>query len=194
MSTQVFAGSDARSATGTVFVDDTGRRRARFRVVGRIILGLLGVYLAMVIAGLTGSLSLPAVRLGDLGRLPTGARRVTLGPSSRETRLPAAFSPPAGARDQGGNVGNVESSPADTPGRPGFGKPAGFATGPEPGPVTSAAPNASPTATLAPSPSTTIARTPTTLDRSTTTSPSPPTTRAHEHGPPSTMPAKSHKP
>jgi hypothetical protein len=78
----------------SVFVDESGRRRARTRIVARFLVAGAFVYVFVVIAGLTGSVSLPGVHLGELKRAAPGHKRSSaLGPGSKVVSLPAALKP-----------------------------------------------------------------------------------------------------
>jgi hypothetical protein len=170
------------NAPTSVFVDESGRRRARTRVVARILVAGAFVYAFVVIAGLTGSVSLPGVHLGELKRAAPGhARSSTLGPGSKVISLPAVLKPrpskiaaARGATDQAG-AGVA----------PGTTSPSGGAGGSAPG-ATTPTPGTSPGATTTlPSPTTTVAAV------TTTTRPhGRPTTTTTAHGPPSTLPGQ----
>jgi hypothetical protein len=91
-----------RPAPRSVFVDESGRRRARARVVMRTLVGCAAIYVLVVIAGLTSSVSLPGVHLGVLAQAPPGREQAgRLGARSKVLPLPAALEPrplTAGAR------------------------------------------------------------------------------------------------
>src|SRR4029079_7226772 len=82
-------------ATTPVFVDDSGRRRARLRIVVRIVVGVLGLYVALAAVSLVAPVSFPIAHLGNLGVLPKHRENATLGPQSKEAALPAALRPGA---------------------------------------------------------------------------------------------------
>jgi hypothetical protein len=158
-----------------VFVDQSGRRHARTRIVARTIVAGAGIYVLVVIAGLTGSVSLPGAHLGVLRHPASGrANASRLGPGSKAVPLPSAL------RNKPKSTRAVATSPGDSGSAPG-------ATSPLPGGTIGTDP-------AQPSPgngTTTTAgpASPTTTPPSVTT-----TTKAHgpptstTHGPPSTKP------
>jgi hypothetical protein len=163
----------------SVFVDASGRRRARARTGARILVAGAGVYVLFVIAGLTGSVSLPGIHLGELHHAAGGrAQASPLGPGSKVFALPKGL----GARRSA-----VHGTPPATVVTPGTSDAAPSATSPAPGAApgtTIKTPGAGhrPTTTTRPS-------TPTTLPVTTTTKRrGPPTTTIH--GPPSTKPGQ----
>jgi hypothetical protein len=171
-------------APTSIFVDESGRRRARARVVARVLVAGALIYVLVVIAGLTGSVSLPGVHLGELKRAEQNpARSNALGPGSKVLSLPAALKP---------RRSKLAAAPiAAAPGGSGFARgttsPPGGSGASAPG-VTSTTPSTHPGATTTlPSPTTT----PPPLVTTTTTRPhGRPTTTTTPHGPPSTLPGK----
>jgi hypothetical protein len=169
--------SSPAPAPTSVFVDESGRRRARTRVVARTLVGAAGIYVLVVIAGLTSAVSLPGVHLGVLAQVAPGREHANrLGERSKVLSLPAALK---GARRAAG-----ARSPGDaSPGRstaPGAHGPGGSNAGTE---------------TTGSTPSSNGATTTTKPSSVTTTSlPVTTTTRHHgqptstSHGPPSTKP------
>src|SRR4051794_6080365 len=113
MTTSPQEAGSADSAKRPVFVDDTGRRLARVRVLVRAAIAVVGLYVVLVVVGLAGSVSLPALHLVDLGRPATPSTVVPrLGKGSGAAGLPAALGPPAssnGANRAGGANGAVPS-------------------------------------------------------------------------------------
>jgi hypothetical protein len=168
-----------------VFVDESGRRRARTRFLARTIVAGAGIYALVVIAGLTGSVSLPGVHLGELARVAPGrARSSPLGPASKVVSLPAALKP---------GPSTVGAAPSETTsggsgGAQGTAGPqSGAAGGATAGPTTTQGPTTTShraTTTTNPSPSTTTS----TLPVTTTTKHGPRTSTSH--GPPSTTPGQ----
>src|SRR5258708_13242177 len=78
----------------SVFVDESGRRRAHARVVARTIVGGAGIYVLIVIAGLTSSVSLPGAHLGLLSHVASGrAHSSRPGAGSKVISLPAPLTP-----------------------------------------------------------------------------------------------------
>jgi hypothetical protein len=157
----------------SVFVDESGRRRARTRVVARIIVAAAGIYVLVVIAGLTGSVSLPGVHLGVLGHAATGrAQASRLGPGSKAVPLPAALRPKGSRPKSTRALKPPHSAPGAT----------SPASGPSIGPAPAAPSAGIPAPTAGPkAPTTTIPPITTT-----TRAHGPPTSTAH--GPPSTKP------
>jgi hypothetical protein len=107
-------------ATGTppVFVDDTGRRRRRFRKSGYAAIGLCGCYVALTIAGLTGHGPLAGIRLPFAGgktpaTSPARPHAETFSPR-RGGRGSSSSGEPrgAGANDGGAAVGTVTANTA----------------------------------------------------------------------------------
>jgi hypothetical protein len=191
----------AERAPVAVFVDDSGQRRTRLRWVGRSLVVLLGLYVLLLAAGLTGSLSLPGVQLTDVGGLRSGAKKVALGTRSKEVRVPALFAgqgvlkavvPPGTSSGTGrtnGVAGGVAPGSSVVPIRAGATTPAVSTPSASRGtvpprrvPVTSTTVGsvAGPTTTVAPV--------------TTTTMNTPPTTRAHGGGPPTSNPGQGHRP
>ena len=166
-----------QSAPTSVFVDESGRRRARARVVARALVGAAGIYVLVVIAGLTSAVSLPGVHLGVLAQVEPGREHPSrLGRTSKVLSLPAAL--------KGARRGVGAQSPSDTaPGRstaPGANAPRGPNGGTE---TTGGTPKSNDaTTTTKPSSATTTSLpvTTTTKHRGQPTSTS--------HGPPSTKP------
>jgi hypothetical protein len=160
-----------------VFVDESGRRRARTRIVARSLVGAAGIYVLVVIAGLTSAVSLPGVHLGVLAHVAPGREHASrLGERSKVLSLPAALK---GAPRAGG-----APAPSDTPpGRsttPQANAPGGSNGGAA---TTGSTPSTNDaTTTTKPSAATTTSLPVTT----TTTSHGPPTSTIH--GPPSTKP------
>ncbi|MDQ1511268.1 MAG: hypothetical protein QOG50_3112 [Actinomycetota bacterium] len=158
----------------SVFVDESGRRRARLRILARTIVAAAGIYVLVVIAGLTGSVSLPGVHLGVLGHAAAGrAHASRLGRGSNAVPLPAALRPKGST---------AKSTRARKPSQSAPG-----ATSPASGPSIGTAP-AAPSAGI---PATTAGpKAPTTttplVTTTTTKAHGPPTTTAH--GPPLTKP------
>jgi len=160
-------------APTSVFVDESGRRRNRTRFVARAIVAGALLYVLIVIAGLTGSVSLPGVHLGVLGHVTTGrARASRLGPGSKALPLPSELQP-KGSR--------APRTPLASPSRGTTGSAPGASTGTNPAQLTPSTGNRTAT-TAGPS-------SPTTSTPLVTT-----TTRVHGrststvHGPPSTKP------
>ncbi|MDQ1449134.1 MAG: hypothetical protein QOC79_2105 [Actinomycetota bacterium] len=170
-----------RDEPASVFVDESGRRRARTRVVARILVAGALVYAFVVVAGLTGSVSLPGVHLGELKRAAPGhARSSALGPGSKAISLPAALTP----RRSKIAAARRATAQASAGVAPGTTSPSGGAGGSAPG--ATASPGTSPGAsTTLPSPTTTVAAV------TTTTRPhGRPTTTTTPHGQPSTLPGQ----
>jgi hypothetical protein len=172
-----------------VFVDDSGRRRARLRIVVRVVVGILGLYLVLATASLVAPVSFPIAHLGNLGVLPRHRQNATLGPRSKEAPLPPALRPTGGApgNPQVPTATTIGTSQTSTPGST---TPAGIVP---PGQSTTPATRSTiPTSqtTTAPSSVTTTS----TKGRPTaTTLPHGPSTTG-PHGPPSTTPGKGSKP
>ena len=200
MAVERVAAEGARAASGPVFVDDTGRRRTRLRAVGRTLVVLAGLYVLLLVGGLTGSLSLPGAHLADVGRIATGAEKIALGAGSREVRIPALSSsssvasksskrttiasPAASLSGAAHGVAGRGSQPNTATGSPGLATPAVSIPGVSPttaGPASSSPTTAGSTATS-----------PTTVPTTTTSVNLP--TRTHGHGPPTSVPGKGHKP
>ena len=161
----------------SVFVDESGRRRARARVVARTIVGGAGIYVLIVIAGLTSSVSLPGAHLGLLSHVASGrAHSSRLGAGSKVISLPAALKrrhSTHGARPSGTTAARGGTT---APG----------ATGPAAGGSNGTSQTTSAT-TSSGNRSTTSSPTPTSQPVTTTTkNHGPPTSTAH--GPPSTKP------
>lgn len=155
-------------ASIAVFVDESGRRRARTRIVARALVAAAGVYVLIVFVGLTGSVDLPGVHLGELERSAPGrAQTSALGPGSKIVSLPGALKARSGAADAAPSA----TSPGNSGVAPG-------AAGPSAGGSDGAAPGAGSTPTTGPG----NAPTTTTSAGSTTTLPVTTTTRLH--GPP----------
>ncbi|MDQ1461868.1 MAG: hypothetical protein QOI08_3352 [Actinomycetota bacterium] len=169
-----------------VFVDDSGRRLARARVVIRGGVVLVGAYVVLVVIGLTGSATLPALHLADLGRLPApSASAARLGKGSKAVALPAALRPGGSAKGALRSASNASGRSRASHGTAVIGGSGSAGGVPTPG---SAAPPAT-TPTLGNTPTTlppqTTATTATTVATTTTTrAHGPPTSRPH--GPPST--------
>jgi hypothetical protein len=175
-------------APTSVFVDESGRRRARTRIVARFLVAGAFIYVFVVIAGLTGSVSLPGVHLGELKRAAPGdARASALGPGSKVVSLPAALKP------RGSKIAAPAATLSGSPGvAPGATSPTTAGSGASvagTGPTPTTQPGATttlPTTTL-PGPATTSTPPATTTSRprgrSTTTTTTP-------HGPPSTLPGQ----
>src|SRR6476620_10335810 len=86
----------------SVFLDESGRRRARSRVFARALVGGAGIYVLVVIAGLTSAVSLPGLHLGVLARAAPGREHAgPLGSRSKVLSLPAALKPRPHARAAG---------------------------------------------------------------------------------------------
>lgn len=162
-----------------VFVDESGRRRARTRVVARILVAGALVYVLVVIAGLTGSVSLPGVHLGELKRAAPGpARSSALGAGSKVISLPAALKP----RRSKIAAAPIATAPGGAGVAPGVTSPPnGSGSGPG---ATGTTPKTSPGATTTPSNPTTT----TPLVTTTTKPHGRPTATTTPHGPPSTKP------
>jgi hypothetical protein len=171
-------------APTSVFVDASGRRRARARTVARMLVAAAGIYVLVVLAGLTGSVSLPGVHLGELHRVAGGrAHSSPLGPGSKVLALPKGLGARPSAADgtpsatlTPGTFGATPGATSPVPGRSGSGVVPG---------TTSQTPGAGhrPTTTTRPaSPTTTLPVTTTTKRHG------PPTTTSH--GPPSTTPGQ----
>jgi predicted lipid-binding transport protein (Tim44 family) len=161
-------------APTSVFVDESGRRRARTRILARTIVAGALLYVLIVIAGLTGSVSFPGVHLGVLGHVATGrAQASRLGPRSKAVPLPSELRPKA-------------SSAKRTPAA----RPSTSATAPAPGASTATNPTQSTPSTGNQTATTAGPASPTTTTTPLVTT----TTRAHgrptstTHGPPSTNP------
>jgi hypothetical protein len=175
---------------GPVFVDESGRRHGRVRLVGRALGGLVALYVVLVLFGLTGSVSLPVVHFGDVPRLGPAAqgvleRRGKLVPFAGGPKLVDSPRGAAVARTAKSTGSNVNSS------RPGA--PAPVVVPPHGGGSVPGVPPAIGTGvptTLAPV--TTVPSPPTTVQQG------PPTTRPHGHGngngPPTSVPGKGHRP
>lgn len=201
MATQLLAGLEPATGTRPVFVDDTGRRRTRLRLVGRVMVALLGLYAALVIVGLTGSVSFPGVHLAELGRVADKTHHVQLGRGSAQIKVPALAGAATANRssatpDRKSTAGssparNASSSGPQAPGRTGVIVPVTL-------PVPATTPTGSPTTVAHGRPSRSATTTTTTAPTATTTSvPGPPTTtRTHGQGPPTTTsnPGKGTRP
>jgi hypothetical protein len=111
-------GAEEAPGTGAtpVFVDDSGRRRAWLRVGGRAVVVLLAAYAAFVAIGLAGTLTLPVVNLGEVGRPSAKARAATLGAGARHAARPAARVPSQVRR--AGPVANRQRAGGPPVGRP----------------------------------------------------------------------------
>lgn len=94
---------DDETADGPVFVDDTGRRRRRFRRLGRVATVLCASYVGLVAVGLTGH--------GPLG----GVRLPVPGPLARTPDRPHGARPPAPSE---GDAGAAGAAPAPEPAPP----------------------------------------------------------------------------
>jgi hypothetical protein len=169
-------------APTSVFVDESGRRRARTRFVARVLVAGALVYAFVVIAGLTGSVSLPGVHLGELKRAAPGhARASALGPGSKVISLPAALKPRRSNIAAARHAAELAGSGAVS----GTTSPSGGAAGPSPGATTTTPGTSRGATTTLPSPTTTVAPV------TTTTRPhGRPTTTTTPHGPPSTLPGQ----
>jgi hypothetical protein len=181
---------------GPVFVDDSGRRHARVRILIRAGTGLVAVYVVLVVVGLAGSATLPVLHLTDLGRLHVpSAATPRLGRGSKAVALPAALQPGGkannrarvasanrSARARGGNASNSGGTP--TPG-PGDG-PTSVTPGSTAQPTTTATTRPAPATTAPPQTSTTAP----TATTTTTLVHGPPTST--QHGPPSTRGRSGH--
>jgi len=175
-----------------VFVDDSGRRSARVRIVVRLIVAMLGLYVALAAFSLVAPVSFPIAHLGNLGLLPRHRQNATLGPRIKEAPLPAALAGTgngSGTAPGGADVPTGTTLPSSQPTTPGGSAHAGVTVPPA----------LSSTATTHPTATTTTATTPrshttTTVGGSTTTTHpnGPPTTGPH--GPPSKTPGKGSKP
>jgi hypothetical protein len=156
-----------------VFVDESGRRRARTRVVARTLVGGAGVYVLVVIAGLTSAVSLPGVHLGVLARVAPGREHAgPLGSGSKVLSLPAALKPRPHARAAAPSKTTAPRSGAAPGGSNGSTDPTGTTPGTNDGATTTTRPSSAT--------STTLAVTTTTKHHGQPTSTS--------HGPPSTKP------
>jgi hypothetical protein len=170
-------------APESVFVDESGRRRARTRIVARTIVAGAGIYVLVVIAGLTGSVSLPGAHLGVLGGSASGrASASRLGPGSKAVPLPSALrrkhSTTTSTRAVATPPRGLGSAPGATSSLP------GGAIGPTHGQPSPGNPT---TTTTRPTPTTTPTTTTTTPPVTTTTKVhGPPTSTVH--GPPVTKP------
>jgi hypothetical protein len=188
------AAAPPTSDTGTpIFVDDSGRRRARVRVVVRVVVGILGLYVALAAISLVAPVSFPIAHLGKLGVLPRHRQNATLGPQSKEAALPAALQP--SEKGTGGTqVPTARTSATSTPGRT---TPSGVVVPPgqttTPSGATTIPTSRTTTATTAPTTDTTATTPPTTGPPSTTTLPHGSSTTG-AHGPPSSTPGKGSKP
>lgn len=174
-----------------VFVDDSGRRRARLRIVVRVVVGILGLYLALAVGSLVVPVSFPIAHLGNLGVLPRHRQNATLGPQSKEAALPAALQP---------NAGNPQAPTATTVGTPPNSAPGSTTPGGgivPPGQTTPSATTTIPTSqttTVTTAPPVATTTTPRTTGRPTTsTLPHGPSTTG-KHGPPSTTPGRGSNP
>ncbi|MDQ1481740.1 MAG: hypothetical protein QOI44_2601 [Actinomycetota bacterium] len=169
-------------APTSVFVDESGRRRARTRVVARVLVAGALVYAFVVIAGLTGSVSLPGVHLGELKRAAPGhARSSALGPGSKAISLPAELAP----RRSKIAAARRATEQAGAGVAPGTTSPSGGVGGSAPGATTSTPGTSAGATTTLPSPTTTVAAV------TTTTRPhGRPTTTTTPHGQPSTLPGQ----
>jgi hypothetical protein len=187
MSTRFAADEELGIGATPVFVDDSGRRRERVRIAGRVVVVAFAMYGVLVAIALTGSLSLPVVHLGEVGGLPARVRQSALGRTSQRTPLPAALAP--ARAPSGGLIGRVVSP--TLPGRAGAGRHA-F-------PVVSAATTT--TASSVPAANhgksqkfvTTVPPTTAPSPVTSTSTPHPPTTR-QGHGPPTSVPGKGKGP
>jgi hypothetical protein len=107
--------SSPAPAPTSVFVDESGRRRARTRVVARTLVGAAGIYVLVVLAGLTSAVSLPGVHLGVLAQVAPGREHASrLGERSKVLSLPAALKGArraAGARSPGDNAPGRSTAP-----------------------------------------------------------------------------------
>lgn len=160
-------------ASTSVFVDESGRRRARTRVFARALVGGAGIYVLVVIAGLTSAVSLPGVHLGVLARAAPGREHAgPLGSRSKVLSLPAALKPRPHARAAGQLTPRTAPKSAGT-------APVGASRSTDP--AGSAPSTGNPATTTRPSsPTTTLPITTTTKHHGQPTSTS--------HGPPSTKP------
>jgi hypothetical protein len=176
-----------------VFVDDSGRRLARARVAVRGVVGLIGLYVALVAIGLTGSATLPALHLADLGRLATpSASAARLGKGSKAVALPSALrdAPANAAARAAQNAAARAASHASARARV---APVGDSPGGAPTPGSTSSPTTTPTPgnSTTTSPRTTPT-TATTVATSSTTRPHGPPTTTQPHGPPSTRGRSGH--
>ena len=178
--------SEKPGAHTPVFVDDSGRRRARLRIVVRVVVGMLVLYTALAAVSLVAPVSLPIAHLGDLGVLPRHRQRATLGPLSKEVPLPAALAPSrTGTGDrQTPTATTIGTSQTTTPSAT---TPAGVIV--PPGQTSPSAATTIPTSRTTPvttAPGVDTTTTPPTTGRSSTST--------LPHGPPSTTPGKGSKP
>jgi hypothetical protein len=163
-------------APTSVFVDASGRRRARTRTGARVLVAGAGIYVLVVVAGLTGSVSLPGVHLGELHRVTRGRTHSgPLGPGSKVLALPKGL----GARRS-----SADGTPSATVVTPRASDATPRATSPAPG----AAPGTTITTPGAGHRPTTRPATTTLPVTSTTKRRGPPTSTVH--GPPSTNPGQ----
>ena len=171
-------GPSTPDAPTSVFVDESGRRRAVARIVARFVVAGAFIYVFVVVAGLTGSVSLPGVHLGELKRAAPGdAHASALGPGSKVVSLPAALKPRR-SKLVAAPIATVPGGAHVAPGAP---NPPG-ATG-----ATGSTPSTSRGATTTlPTPTTTA----TPLVTTTTRPHGRPTTTTTPHGPPSTVPGQ----
>jgi hypothetical protein len=160
-------------APTSVFVDESGRRRARTRVFARVLVGGAGIYVLVVIAGLTSAVSLPGVHLGVLARAPGREHAGPLGSASKVLSLPAALKSRPKARTAGRVTTRTALGSATAPG--------GSNGSPETTGSTPIADNTPTTTTRPPTPTSTSLPVTTTTKRH-----GQPTSTSH--GPPSTKP------
>ena len=189
MSSPVVAPEASHSGT-PVFVDDSGRRRARLRIVVRVVVAVLGLYVVLAAASLVAPVSFPIAHLGNLGVLPRHRQNATLGPQSKEAALPAALQPSGAAPGNaqlptGTTIGTSQTFAPGTTTPSGGAVPPGQSTNPS---TPSTNPSSRTTTVTTP----TSVTTPTTQPASTTVPHGPPTTGTH--GPPSTTPGNGSKP
>jgi hypothetical protein len=194
VATQVEEDVDPGTRERPVFVDDSGRRRGRLRIVGRVLVVGLGLYVAVVAAALTGSLSLPVAHLGEV-RPPREVAHGTLGEDARVMPLPRALAPPNADHAAIGVVsgttmpsGGLVSAVPGSGGSPSAGRDRQTrdvaATEPDVVSSRTPVPVSSPTFVSR----TTVPAVVTPVPAPTTTVATPPTTREHGNGPPTSHP------
>ena len=173
--TTAHAAATARSRP--VFVDDSGRRRRRARVIGgAIAIAVLG-YVAVVALTFAGAPGFGGLGLPGLAPLsqPSGDAGATVGPQAQEQPLPRAVASP-------GQSGADPSGTVDDGGVP-AGSASGTSTTPAPFSATTSStePPTTPSTTAYPGQGST-----TTVHTPSSTVPSPPPS----HGPPTSRPPR----
>lgn len=144
-----------------IFVDDSGRRRHRFRLAGRVAVGLCACYLALAAVGIAGHGPFSDIHLPGIGVTTRSVRsnpRVHVAPTGRASDTTGAVRQPAQTGPSG--VGPASLRGATTPNA-----------------VPAAAPSSQPGATVPPAstpPATSARPTPTTPTTTSTPTPTSP--------------------